>query len=181
MEESMKREFDNLQAKDKTLQYEAYNHILEATTQEVDWAYDVWEELLEGLTAKDNHQRSRCAQFLSHLAISDPKKRILNDFEALWDVTKDPKFVTARHSLQAIWRVGLAGVEQRKLVISYLVDRFLNCEDERNHTLIRADILQGLKHLYDEVKDEEIRKQAMNLIESLDDPKYIKKYRLIWK
>ncbi len=62
-----------------------------------------------------NHRRSRGAQFLAGLAISDPEKRILTIFPTLWEVTKDPKFVTARHSLQAIWRVGLAGEEQKHL------------------------------------------------------------------
>ena len=78
---------------------------------------------MEGLTDSDNHKRSRYAQFLSNLAKSDPEKRMLQDFPALWAVTKDKKFVTARHSLQSIWKVGLAGPEQKEMVINHLVDR----------------------------------------------------------
>src|SRR5690554_4930139 len=118
--------FDNLEGTDKEVQMDSFKKILASTREEVDWAYEVWDELIEWLTDADNHRRSRAAQFLSGLAISDPEKRILKDFSVLWGVTKDPRFVTARHSLQSIWRVGLAGKEQKELVMSHLVDRFLN-------------------------------------------------------
>lgn len=90
--------FENLESKDKDVRYEAYKNILAATEKEVDWTYVVWDRLKEDLTHPDNHRRSRSAQFLSNLAISDPEKRMLKDFKVLWEVTKDPKFVTARHS-----------------------------------------------------------------------------------
>lgn len=173
--------FHNLEAEDKDVQYEAFIHILAATKEEVDWAYEVWDQLVEGLTNSDNHKRSRYAQFLSHLAKSDPEKRILQDFPALWEVTKDKKFVTARHSLQSIWKVGLAGPEQKEMVINHLVNHFMNCLDEKNYTLVRFDIIQGLRNLYDEVKDEEIKLKALSLIEEVDDPKYQKKYAKVWK
>ena len=112
--------FENLEAKDKDVQFEAFNTINAAIKEEVDWAYEVWDQLKEWLTDTDNHRRSRGAQFLAGLAKSDPEKRILNDFSALWEVTKDPKFVTARHSLQSIWQVGLAGKEQKELVINHI-------------------------------------------------------------
>ncbi|GAB3057438.1 hypothetical protein GCM10027286_21440 [Virgibacillus ainsalahensis] len=48
---------------------------------------------------------------------------MLKDFQALWEVTKDEKFVTARHSLQSIWRVGLSGKEQKEMVIEHLASR----------------------------------------------------------
>ncbi|MGP4081052.1 hypothetical protein ACTWQL_14165 [Pseudalkalibacillus sp. R45] len=181
MENHIQTQFENLQSKDKQVQYDAYQEILEATKEEVDWAYEVWNELKEDLTHPDNHQRSRAAQFLANLAKSDPEKRMLDDFPALWTVTKDEKFVTARHSLQSIWRVGLAGSEQKEMVIHHLVHRFHSCLDEKNYTLIHSDILQNLKHLYEELGDEEIKQTAMTLIETVEDEKYKKKYRKIWK
>lgn len=173
--------FENLEADDKEIQFEAFKNILAATKQEVDWAYDVWDQLKEWLTDADNHRRSRAAQFLSGLAISDPEERMLNDFPALWEATRDPRFVTARHSLQSIWRVGLAGKEQRKMVIHHMVDRFQNGAHEKHYTLIRFDIMHGLRNLYDEIKDEEIKKKALEMIETEDDPKYQKKYAKVWK
>ena len=173
--------FENLEAKDKNLQFEAFNAINAAIKEEVDWAYEVWDQLKEWLTDKDNHRRSRGAQFLVGLAKSDPEKRILNDFPAVWEVTKDPKFVTARHSLQSIWQVGLAGKEQKEMVLNHIEDRFRNGAHEKNYTLIRFDMIQGLKKLYDELKEEEIKQLALDLIGAEEDIKYRKKYMTVWK
>ncbi len=41
----------------------------------IDWAFEVWSKLLQDLKNRDNHTRSRVAQFLSYFAISDPEKR----------------------------------------------------------------------------------------------------------
>ena len=120
----MKLEFEKSKSGDKDERYEAYQNILNVTDQKVDWAYEIWDQLLEDLTHKDNHQRSRAAQYLANLAKSDPKNKMLQDFPKLWEVTKDEKFVTARHSLQAIWKVGLAGAAQKEMVMEYMVDRF---------------------------------------------------------
>ena len=109
----MQAKFENLEGPDKNLQYEAFTNILAATKEKVDWAYEVWDQLIEWLTDADNHRRSRAAQFLSGLAISDPEKRMLKDFPALCEVTKDPRFVTARNSFQSMWKVGLSGDDKK--------------------------------------------------------------------
>ncbi|MGG3625360.1 hypothetical protein ABES25_17610 [Bacillus gobiensis] len=173
--------FENLEAKDKSLQLEAFQNIMDATKGKVDWAYEVWDQLIEWLTDPDNHRRSRAAQFLAGLAISDPDKQMLRDFPALWEVTKDPKFVTARHSLQSIWKVGLAGPEQKEMVLNHIIERFKNGMNEKHYTLIRYDMIEGLKKLYDEINDEHIKEIAMTLIESEEDSKYRKKYLSAWK
>lgn len=181
LDPEIKQHFEELEAEVKTVQYEAFQALLQVTKSEVTWAYEVWDELVKGLSSTNNHTRSRCAQLLSQLAISDPEKRILVDFPKLWAVTKDPKFVTARHSLQSIWRVGLAGEEQKEMVMDHLAARFEQCSEEKNGTLIRSDILQSLRYLYEEVKQQEIKERALLLIDFVDDAKYQKKYRAIWK
>ncbi|KZZ84107.1 hypothetical protein [Bacillus sp. SJS] len=181
MEAQVQRDFDNLESADKEIQYAAFKNILAVTEKEVNWAYEVWDQFLQDLNDRDHHKRSRAAQFLSHLAISDPDKRMLNDFPRLWEVTRDPKFVTARHCLQFIWRVGLAGDEQQEMLIHHLANRFTHCSDEKNHTLIRFDLIQGLRNLYDQVKNEEIKQIALGLIEVEEDSKYRKKYAAVWR
>jgi hypothetical protein len=106
---------------------------------------------------------------------------MLKDFNALIAVTRDERFVTARHSLQAIWKVGAAGKKQEKIVVDRLAGRFTECVVEKNCTLIRYDIIQGLRKLYDEAKDEKVRAKALELIESEQDLKYRKKYAGLWK
>lgn len=181
MDSTIKTLFENLNDEDKDVQYEAFLELLEITNDKVNWAYEVWDRLLDDLTEGDNHQRSRAAQFLCNLAKSDPKKRILKDFPIVWAVTKDKKFVTARHSLKSIWKIALAGSEQKELVLNNLTDRFITGTDEKNYTLIRFDIIESLRKLYDEVKDEQVKQLALDLIEREDDPKYKKKYASTWR
>jgi hypothetical protein len=151
------------------------------TAVPVTWAYEAWDDLLAGLNAKDNHVRSISAQLLCNLAISDPEKRILADFDKLLTLTRDKKFVTARHTLQSLWKVGLAGSEQREMVVVGLNGRYHDCISEKNCTLIRYDIIQDLKNLYDIVPDEAIKENALALIEMEEDVKYRKKYATVWQ
>lgn len=180
MDKTIEQLFLDSKSVDKSVNSLAYQQILILTEKKVDWTYQIWDCLLEDLSHPNNHQRSRAAQYLANLAKSDPENRILTDFPFLWQVTRDEKFVTARHSLQAIWKVALAGPDQKKMVLQHLNERFLSCEDEKNFTLIRSDIMQGMRQLYDETHDERVKQTAMDLIERVDDPKYRKKYKTIW-
>jgi len=92
----------NLWSEDRELQNKAYTTLLNATEKPVDWAYEAWDELIEGLSHKDNHVRAISSQMLANLAKSDPKGRTFKDFDKLLEVTKDEKFVAARHCLQSI-------------------------------------------------------------------------------
>ena len=172
---------DNLRSEDRELQNKAFLYVLEVTNQPVDWAYEAWDKMVEDLNHKDNHVRAIAAQVLCNLAKSDPENRMREDFAALLAVTKDERFVTARHCLQAIWKVGAAGQEQQQMLVQGLAGRFEECIMEKNCTLIRYDIIQGLRNLYDEVEDEKVREKALELIESEEDLKYRKKYAGVWR
>ncbi len=177
----LKQAIENIHSSDRELQTQAYFALLAGTDQPVDWAYAVWDGLLADLKHPDNHVRSIAAQVLSNLAKSDPEKRILHDFDALVAVTRDERFVTARHCLQALWKVGVAGREQREVYLLGLVSRFHECSTEKNCTLIRADILQSFRKVYDFGKDDTIRAKALELIKIEPDEKYRKKYEGLWK
>jgi hypothetical protein len=180
MDSKTREHLENLRTEDRGLQNEAFSHILKKTEKPVDWAYEVWDSLLEGLSHKDNHVRAISAQILANLAKSDPETRMQNDFPALMAVTRDEKFVTARHALQSIWKVGLEK-KMQNTVVDALARWFRDCKTEKNWTLIRYDIIQGLRTLYKEVKDETIRYKALELIETEEDAKYRKKYASVWK
>lgn len=181
MDAETRKHLDNLYSQDRDLQNQAYDFIMQATQQPVDWAYDVWDTAVKSLTAKDNHDRAIAAQLLCNLAKSDPDKRILKDFPALLNVTKDERFVTARHCLQALWKVGVAGTEQQQLWLNGLEGRYNECVSEKNCTLIRYDILQSMRNVYDANHNEAIREKALALIETETDAKYRKKYSTLWK
>ena len=181
MDKLTRSHLDNIRSKDKELQNKAYFYVLNVTEKPVDWAYDVWDEMLAGLTNSDNHVRAIAAQVLCNLAKSDPKNRILKDFDELLAVTKDERFVTARHCMQALWKVGAAGKKQQKIYMEGLERRFKECITEKNCTLIRYDILQSMRNVYDASKDEKIREKALELIASENDLKYRKKYATLWR
>ncbi len=136
---------------------------------------------LKDLTHKDNHVRAISAQLLANLAKSDLKGRMFKDFDKLLNVTKDEKFVTARHCLQSIWKVGLAGKNAQIMVVKGLEKRYQECVKEKNGTLIRFDIIQDLHNLYDATTSSEIKEKALEFIELEKDLKYEKKYASVWK
>jgi hypothetical protein len=172
---------EDLRSSDPDRQNHAFQSLLKATDGPVDWAYEVWDDLLRTLIDGDNRQRSIAAQVLSSLAKSDPKDRMLKDLPALLQVTKDERFVTARHCLQSLWKVGIAGQPQRNALLRGLEARFKECMTEKNCTLIRYDILVVLRRVFDLVSDEQIRLTAERLMAVEEDPKYRKKYATVWR
>lgn len=173
--------FRDLWHADRERQGAAYRDIMEQTAQPVAWAYTVWDEVLEQLADRNNRSRSIAAQVLSSLAKSDPAGRMLDDFPALFEVVKDERFVTARHALQSLWRVGCAGERQRLLLLGALERWFSDCAAHKNCTLIRYDIIECLRKVHDVVQDETIRTRARALIDLESDPKYRKKYSTLWR
>ena len=105
----------------------------------------------------------------------------MGDVPALLAVTKDEKFVTARHCMQSLWKVGAAGESQRNVLIDGLTSRFQGCTAEKNCTLIRYDIIESLRKVYEAVPEETIRQRALELIATEEDLKYRKKYATLWK
>jgi hypothetical protein len=171
----------DLRSHEPNRQNQAFKGLLRATDRPVDWAYKIWDELLRTLADGDNRQRAVASQVLSNLAKSDPKQRMLKDLPALLKVTKDERFVTARHCLQSLWKIGIVGDAQRKALLKGLAARFKECASEKNCTLIRYDILVVLRRVYDLAGDEKIRQTAERLLALEADPKYRKKYSTVWR
>lgn len=69
----------------------------------------------------------------------------------------------------------------QKTVVDALADRFRDCRAEKNWSLIRFDIIQGLRNVYNEVKDEMIKRTALELVDAEEDIEYRKKYAGVWK
>lgn len=181
MDKSLTKAFDDLYHKDKQIRYQAFVDVLTAAEEKNKWSYDVWDSFVRDLKHGDSHRRSIAAQVLCRLAKSDPEERIFSVFSDLYDVTKDSKFVTARHTLQSFWRIGLGGTRQKETVTEAFEHRFRECITEKNNTLIRSDIQEGLKMLYNETGDAFIKEKAFKLIDIEDREKYQQKYMKIWK
>jgi hypothetical protein len=170
----------DLHSKDHERRNKAHQYFHEATREPVEWAYSVWDDLLETLRTGDNRQRAIAAQALCGLAKSDSQNRMKKDLAALLAVTKDERFVTVRHCMQSLWKIGVAGESQRKALAEGLTVRFKECATEKNCTLIRYDILECLRRIYDVAGDETLRATAAQLTELEKDLKYKKKYATLW-
>src|SRR5258707_3708527 len=141
MDKKTRTQLDTLHSEDGDARYAAYMALMAATEQPVDWAYEAWDELLAMTRDANNHRRAIATQLLSQLARSDPKKRMLKDFDKLLAVTHDQIFVTARHTLQSLWKGGMAGKPQQKLGVERLARRFQDSAAAENCTLIKYDII----------------------------------------
>ena len=172
---------DNLFRKDADIRYGSFKYLIGITGEPVDWAYEIWDGLLELAEKGDNHQRTIAVQLLTSLAKSDPNERILKDIDIVMKVTQDEKFVTARHSLQSLWKIAVAGKKQQQKIMTLLAGRFKDCIKEKNCTLVRYDIIEVFRKIYDVTKEESVMKKAKELIETEKDDKYRKKYAGLWK
>jgi len=166
---------------DRAAQNAAYGSLMAATDAPVDWAYEVWPEVVANLKHRDNHNRAIAAQLLARLAKSDPEARILADLDALVAVAHDERFVTVRHALRCLWEVGAAGDAQRAAILAALEQRFMDCAADRNTTLIRFDIVEGLRRLYDATGADDVRTLALDLVGREADLKYRRKYAGAWR
>jgi hypothetical protein len=73
------------------------------------------------------------------------------------------------------------GDQTRERVISHLETRFEECSLEKHYNLIRQDILQSMRLLYDSEKDAGLLLKAKDLVLKEKEEKYRKKYELILK
>jgi hypothetical protein len=138
----------------------------------VPWAEAAWPTLLAALGAKDNHQRAFAAQLLARLAISAPA-RALEDLPAIAALLRDPRTVTARLTVQSIWRIGLAGPKHARRAADALALRFHDCAGDKTADAIRLDIMISLGRLGAALTGEaraELDATAARLIDSEADP-----------
>jgi hypothetical protein len=177
----MQQRLEEVRSTDRDVQGRAYEAIIEATDGPVDWAYEIWDDVVSDLRHKNNRVRSIASQILCNLAKSDREQRILTDFPQLLEVTRDERFVTARHCLQSLWKVGVAGPAQRDMYRDGMVQRYTECASEKNWSLVRFDIVQSMRNVYDHTGDEAIRTTAQELIDDETDDKYRRKYAKVWK
>ena len=126
--------------------YDAFIAFLEMTKQKVPWAAQYWPIFVEQLASKNDHERSRAAQMLCHLAMSMDAASIQTVLDPLWQIAFDKKFVVSRHLIQTFWRVALHEDFPTPVVARY-TEYFKSCEQQKNYTLIRYDIVAALRKL----------------------------------
>lgn len=171
---------ENILSKRQGARYDSYISLLDETNKKVTWAYRYWDKLEELLTEGDDHQRSIAAQLLANLTKSDPEGRMSKTLLKLIEETKDERFVSAHHTLQCLWKVGIENEELESILLDGLIDRYVECENEKNFTLIRYDIHLVLRKVYDVSDSHEIITTAKEFIFEEEDPQFKRKLEKVW-
>ncbi|HEY5140640.1 MAG TPA: hypothetical protein VIJ25_15195, partial [Methylococcales bacterium] len=63
----------------------------------------------------------------------------------------------------------------------HLEKQFEGCAEEKHYNLLRQDIIQSVRLLYDIEKDDEILVRAKEMVKKEQEDKYRKKYESILK
>ena len=181
MDKDVKEHIKNLGSSDDKVRLNALQTVLKLTDQKVDWVYDVWDDLVLKLDDDNSYQRSIAIMVLCNLLKSDTENRLEGCLDRLLAHTRDEKFITSRQCLQNIWKVAATSSQTREIVLDHLEKQFEGCAEEKHYNLLRQDIIQSVRLLYDIEKDDEILVRAKGMVKKEQEDKYRKKYESILK
>jgi hypothetical protein len=181
MDKELRECFDNLASTDDKIRLNALQAVLKITGDKVDWVYEVWDDLFRKLDHENSYQRSIGILVLCNLAKSDSEHRLDASLDLLLAHTRDDKFITSRQCIQNIWKAAAASQQTRQKVLDHLEKRFRECTPEKHYNLIRQDIIQSIRLLYEEEKDDALLIKAQQLVAEENEQKYRKQYEAVLK
>jgi hypothetical protein len=179
MDTKIKERVDQLSSPNDAVRLKALQDLLKKSESRVPWVYDLWENLTERLADPNSYQRSIAILLLSNLAKSDSRGRLSKVLGRLLEHTHDPSFITSRQCLQNVWKLAATDSRTRKKVLNHLESRFLECQNEKHHNLLRQDIIQSLGQLQAAQRDPSILILARKLIAQEPEAKYRKRYEAL--
>ena len=179
MDNGIREVFRDLQSGDDKVRYKAFKTALSATDEEVPWAAEVWDDLVKGLSAEKSYCRAAAGIVLCNLAKSDKGHRLEKSIDRLLELTRDEKLTTRRPCLQSMWKPALVSKKIEKKVVACLAQQYEECSNEDHYNLIRQDILQSLRNIYEQTKDEGLKKKCVDLVGKEENPRYRKTYEKV--
>jgi hypothetical protein len=181
MDKKVKESIDNLGSTDDKIRLDALQTILKITEDKVDWVYEVWDNLVARLDNENSYQRSIAIMVLCNLAKSDTENRVGAILDRLLAHTRDEKFITSRQCILNVWKLALTGRRTKEIVLEHLEKQFDDCTEDKHYNLIRQDIIQSMRLMYDCEKDDELLLRAKEIVKNEKEEKYRKKYEAILK
>jgi hypothetical protein len=157
----------------------ALKYIMKITDRKVDWIYEEWDLLVNKLDDENSYQRSIAIKLLCNLIKSDEEDRINKIINKLLRHTKDDKFITSRQCILNIWKVAIKSKQLCEKVMNHLEVRYKECIKEKHYNLLRQDIIQSIRHIYETNMDKRILLRGQKLIAIEKEGKYRKKYEAI--
>lgn len=176
MDALIKEKVTNLASTDDGIRLDALKTVLLSTENKVDWAYEMWDEMIARLDHENSYQRSIGIMVLCNLAKSDTENRLAGILERLLAHTRDEKFITSRQCLQNVWKLAAANPQAKGRVLEHLQKQFADCEGESHSNLIRLDIIQAMRQIYDLDGDTNLLERMKILVQTEKDGKNRKKY-----
>lgn len=181
MDKMVKDAIDNLGSNDDKIRLTALETILKITDDEVDWVYDVWDDLIKKLDHENSFQRNIAIMLLCNLAKSDSENRMEGMLQSILAHTRDNKFVTSRKCLQYVWKLAVVNTPARKIVVAHLEKQYESCIEGKHYNLIRQDIIYSLRQIVDHDGDGGLLTLANELVKKEKEEKYRKRYETILK
>lgn len=181
MDNLVKECIDNLGSTDDNTRLNALQTILKITEDKVDWVYEVWDDLVCKLDHENSYQRSIAIMVLCNLAKSDSENRIEGILDRLLAHTRDDKFITSRQCIQNIWKVAAINNRTKTIVLDHLEKQYADCSEDKHYNLIRRDVIQSIRLLYDYEEDDSLLARAKEMIKMEKEDRYRKKYKAILK
>ncbi len=181
MNRNIQKHIEELSSTDDKIRMDALQATLKLTESKVDWAYEIWDLLLEKLEHENSYQRSIGIMLLCNLAKSDVENRLADSLDRLLVHTRDEKFITSRQCIQNVWKIAAANKSNREKVLKHLEKRFVECASEKHSNLLRQDIIQSTLALQKAEKDDALLIRVRALIAKEQEPKYRKQYETLLK
>lgn len=122
-----------------------YHDLMQLTEEKVAESQQLWKQATEYAQHKNNHLRSIGGQLICRLVVYNDESNTFFEHEAILKaVTHDEKFVTTRHTIRSLWYISLGSDAHFKWYIEYLKCRLIESFSEKNGTMIRTDLFEGM-------------------------------------
>jgi hypothetical protein len=179
MDREINEQFDNLESTNDILRMNALKQVMLLTDNKVNWVYEVWDLLINKLNNENSFQRSIAIFVLCNLAKSDKENRMAKLLPKILAHTKDDKFITSRQCILNVWKIAATSKQMQEKVVKYLESRYKECLTEKHYNLLRQDIIQTIRFLYNSNNDKTLLTLCKKLIAQEIEDKYRKKYLAI--
>jgi hypothetical protein len=172
--------FTDLESKDNTIRYAAFQKLLAETENSVPWVYDKWYILTDKLLSDNSYQRSIGLMLLANLAKSDTENRFANILGQYISFFEDEKFITSRQCIQHVWKIALCNNANKNFIIKQLEISYNENKHLSPHgNLIKQDIISSLYQIYKHTNDTKILTKVNELIDAELDSKMVKTLKKI--
>ena len=138
----------DLDSVDGNMRKPAFDRLIAITDEPVDWLEDVFEALKTKLYSKNAFQRSIGVMLLSNMAKSDKSDRLALCADRCFELLSDEKFMTARLTAQAVWKIAIARPSLRAKTVDALMHALGNSNASPHPNLIRQDIVLSLVRIH---------------------------------